>query len=76
MQGVVTAVIRAKGYGFITDEEGRARFFHAKELLGITFDQVKEGLSVTFDPYTIPSGTGNGLRASRVQAMYDSHPHV
>ena len=39
-----------KGYGFITREgEEKDLFFHAKELKGITYDELKVGDTVNFD---------------------------
>ena len=38
-----------KGYGFISrDGETRDLFFHSKDLIGITFDQLQVGDAVTF----------------------------
>ena len=39
-----------RGFGFISREgEARDLFFHSKDLVGVTFDQLQEGASVTFD---------------------------
>lgn len=39
-----------KGFGFIT-AEGLAKdlFFHSKNLVGVTFDELREGDAVSFD---------------------------
>ena len=38
------------GYGFITPETGEKDiFFHANELQGVTFDELNDGDSVTFE---------------------------
>lgn len=39
-----------KGFGFIT-VEGREKdlFFHSKELVGVTFDELKTGDTVSFE---------------------------
>ena len=68
MKGVITAVIRGQGgkgggYGFILDERNEARFFHLRNLVNRRFDQLKEGLAVTFEPVTIPD---RGFRAEKV----------
>lgn len=68
MTGVITAVIRKRegkngGYGFILDDENNERFFHASNLRGVTFDNLREGKRVTFDGFEIP---GKGLRAENV----------
>jgi cold shock CspA family protein len=57
---------RGAGFGFIRDEEGQDRFFHARDIIGGSglFDVViKEGVRVLFTPTTGASGKGNGLRA-------------
>lgn len=68
MTGVITAVIRKRegkngGYGFILDDANIERFFHASNLRGVTFDNLREGSRVTFDPFEIP---GKGMRAENV----------
>jgi CspA family cold shock protein len=39
-----------KGFGFIAREgEAKDLFFHSKELVGVTFDELKEGDTVSFE---------------------------
>ena len=39
-----------KGYGFISrDGEEKDLFFHSSDLEGVTFDELQEGASVTFE---------------------------
>ncbi len=39
-----------RGFGFISREgEAKDLFFHSNDLVGVTFDQLQEGASVTFD---------------------------
>jgi cold shock protein len=46
-----------RGFGFISREgEEKDLFFHAKELVGVTFDELKVGDAVTFE--IIESGKG------------------
>lgn len=66
MKGRITAVIRARGFGFLLDEENRSRFFHANEVRGALFDDLREGLHVEFDPVEIPE---RGLRAVQVRVL-------
>lgn len=39
-----------RGFGFIAREgETKDLFFHSKELVGVTFDELREGDAVTFE---------------------------
>ncbi|MDQ3239097.1 MAG: cold shock domain-containing protein [bacterium] len=39
-----------RGFGFISrDGESKDLFFHSKDLMGVTFDELQVGASVTFD---------------------------
>ena len=53
-----------KGFGFITGE-GLAKdlFFHSNSLVGVTFDELKEGDTVSFETEESPKG----LSATNVQ---------
>lgn len=46
-----------KGFGFIS-QEGQTKdlFFHGNSLVGITFDEIQEGDSVSFDIEDSPKG--------------------
>lgn len=49
----MTGTVKTKttrGFGFIAREgEAKDLFFHSKDLNGITFDELKEGDTVSFD---------------------------
>ena len=74
MKGTVTAVIRRTdtrngGYGFIRDINGHDRFFHARDLVDVRFDDLKEQDAVEFEPQDHVGGgrgNGNGRRAEKV----------
>jgi len=55
-----------KGFGFITGE-GLAKdlFFHSNSLVGVTFDELKEGDTVSFETEESPKG----LNATNVQRV-------
>ena len=49
MNGVVKTKTD-RGFGFISREgEAKDLFFHSKDLVGVTFDELQEGANVTFD---------------------------
>jgi cold shock protein len=56
--------ITDKGFGFIT-AEGLAKdlFFHSNSLVGVTFDELREGDMVSFETEESPKG----LNATNVQ---------
>jgi len=46
-----------RGFGFITREgETKDLFFHSKDLVGVTFDELQVGEVVTFDVVDGPKG--------------------
>ena len=46
-----------KGFGFISVEgQEKDLFFHSKSLVGVTFDELREGDSVTFEMEESPKG--------------------
>lgn len=49
MNGVIKTKMD-KGYGFISREgESKDLFFHANDLVGVTFDELQIGAAVTFE---------------------------
>ena len=53
-----------KGFGFITAEGlQKDLFFHSNSLVGVTFDELKEGDAVSFETEESPKG----LNAKNVQ---------
>ncbi|MBI2644775.1 cold shock domain-containing protein [Candidatus Uhrbacteria bacterium] len=46
-----------KGFGFIAqDGQTKDLFFHSKSLVGVTFDELREGDTVSFDVEDSPKG--------------------
>ena len=58
--------ITDKGFGFITGEGlQKDLFFHSNSLVGVTFNELKEGDEVTFETAESPKG----LNAVNVQLV-------
>lgn len=56
MQGTIKR-LTDRGFGFIEAEgQDKDLFFHAKGLVGVEYDQLKEGDVVTFDLEESPKG--------------------
>lgn len=55
MQGTIKK-LTDKNFGFIARDSGDDLFFHANSLDGISFDQLREGDSVTFEIEKTPKG--------------------
>ncbi len=65
MKGVI-AKKNERGFGFITPSEGgKDIFFHSNSLVGITFEEVREGDTVTFETEESPKGM-NAVNVQRV----------
>lgn len=55
MQGTIKK-LTDKNFGFIALEGGNDIFFHASNLVDISFDQLNEGDAVSFDTEDTPKG--------------------
>lgn len=66
MQQGTVARLTDRGFGFIK-AEGMEKdlFFHSKELVGITFEELREGDTVTFEVADSPKGP-NAVKVSKV----------
>jgi len=64
MTGTIKKLVSEKGFGFITAEGlQKDLFFHSNSLVGVTFDELKEGDTVSFETEESPKG----LNATNVQ---------
>lgn len=53
---VDAATGKRKGFGFIRTEHGVDYFFHATDVQGTPFNQIREGHAATFTPTETPKG--------------------
>ena len=65
MQTGIIARVTDKGFGFIKREgQEKDLFFHSNELVGVSFDELREGDKVTFEVAESPKGP-NAIKVSR-----------
>ncbi|MBI3273812.1 MAG: cold shock domain-containing protein [Candidatus Colwellbacteria bacterium] len=65
MQEGTIARLTDKGFGFIKREgEEKDLFFHSNDLVGVTFDALREGDRVTFEVASSPKGL-NAVKVSK-----------
>ena len=66
MQTGTIARLTDRGFGFIKVEgQEKDLFFHSKELVGVTFDSLREGDKVTFEVAQSEKGP-NAIKVSKV----------
>ena len=63
--GTVKRLVSDKGFGFVQAEDGSEYFFHQSACVGVPFDALREGQSVTFEKGQGPKGP----RAENVRAV-------
>lgn len=57
MTGTIKKKVEDRGFGFISREgESKDLFFHSKNVVGTTFEELREGDTVTFDVVDGPKG--------------------
>ena len=54
--GKIKKVVRERGFGFISDTDGREVFFHQSGLIDVQFDSLKEDQQVEFEIEKSPKG--------------------
>lgn len=55
-KGKIKKIIRDRGFGFISDTDGREVFFHQSSLEGVEFNTLNEGQEVEFEVEKTPKG--------------------
>lgn len=56
MEGKIKRLIRGRGFGFISAEDGSEVFFHRSALQDVDFDTLEEGNGIEFDLEKGPRG--------------------
>ncbi|MHB1086203.1 MAG: cold shock protein (beta-ribbon, CspA family) [Parcubacteria group bacterium Athens0416_74] len=65
MQTGTIARLTDKGFGFIKVEgQEKDLFFHSNELIGVSFDELREGDKLTFEVAESPKGP-NAIKVSK-----------
>jgi CspA family cold shock protein len=65
MQTGTIARLTDKGFGFIKrDGQEKDLFFHSNELVGVSFDSLREGDTLTFEVAESPKGP-NAVKVSK-----------
>lgn len=54
--GKIKKLVRDRGFGFISDTDGRELFFHQSALTDLTFDALSEEQDVEFEVEKSPKG--------------------
>jgi CspA family cold shock protein len=54
--GKIKKLVRERGFGFITDTDGKEVFFHQTSLVDATFDALNEEQAVEFEVEKSPKG--------------------
>jgi cold shock CspA family protein len=65
MKGVVTRVIKSRGFAFVRGDDEISYFLHASELQPPAFDLLREGQAVEFTP----GENGKGPRAFKATVL-------
>ena len=55
-KGTIKRLVTDKGFGFVAAQDGSEYFFHQSACSGVSFDELREGQSVSFDKGQGPKG--------------------
>ena len=61
--GVITRIVKARGFGFLRDGAGVERFFHRNDVTGTDFEQLRVSQPVRFTPEAASGGPRPTARA-------------
>jgi len=54
--GKIKKLVRDRGFGFISDTDGKELFFHQSGLVDVQYDALNEDQAVTFEVEQSPKG--------------------
>lgn len=54
--GKIKKIVRERGFGFISDADGKEVFFHQSGLIDVSFDALNEGQEVSYEVEKSPKG--------------------
>jgi len=54
--GKIKKLMKDRGFGFITANDGKEVFFHRTECTGVEFDTLEQGQTVGFELEMVPKG--------------------
>jgi cold shock CspA family protein len=60
MHGTIARLVPERGFGFITDQDGREYFFQRSALMGVEFEDLAPGTEVEFGARPPESGDQPG----------------
>lgn len=55
-KGKIKKIVRERGFGFISDADGKEVFFHQSGLIDVSFDALNEGQEVSYEVEKSPKG--------------------
>jgi cold shock protein len=56
VNGTIKRLVSDKGFGFVAASDGTEYFFHQSACVGTSFDQLREGQTVSFEKGQGPKG--------------------
>jgi cold shock protein len=66
--GKIKKLVKERGFGFISDNDGRELFFHSSGLIGATFESLRGDEQVSFEIET----SEKGPRATKISVVQEA----
>jgi CspA family cold shock protein len=68
-QGTIKKLVSDRGFGFISGQDRGDVFFHLASVVGVSFEDLREGQPVEYEIDQGGKGGGKGPRASSVKVL-------